>query len=900
MNRSTKDLISDYLYSITAHHDFNDNQRFTAASISAGLHISRSLASKYLNELVKEGKVIKVNSRPVYFFHRKKMEEKYTSQFQEEDFYDLEEVKQYVRSHYQQSKGFDNIVGVDLSLAKTIKRFSEAFEYPPVGLPVVLYGEQGTGKQLLTDTIINNAIRKGKLSTAARILRFEVLENNSEEIRQELQTLQQQESRRIPGEEMVLVFIHAQNMSESLQEMIGTILEEMRNYHQDGLQSRIIRIVLLPEKENALWMSASLTKYIVLSLYCSLFQEKSIEEREELVMRFIQSEARKMSGKVRLSVVALRALINGEYRQNARTLQSTIKIMFASAIKRGEKDTLEIRVLDLPEELLKTLPVSAQDNGYLNLDTYRSNRKIEYILNYFDQILHAFDQEESIEFILEKARKNADLFNDYLSYKQKVLGHEVKNIEVLVSNILDLLSRHRYVNLPGNFSGVISRVLYLEDLYSSSMEKWNEKNRRKLEHIASLLQDKVTYAAMTVDEISHLIQSNLEKKVSLFLWIYMVIYIHYYNSELPKRKILGIILCHGYSTATSIADATNTMLNSYVFDALDMPLDVTQEEIREELIRHLNRIHKNMDVIVMVDMGSLELLGKEIASSLQCNIGIINNVSTLLALNVGSMILQEEGVDKILEKVSASSQARYTTFRKQRRDTILFVSESGLHMAQRMRDFFHNSFPRPIALNLEVCDFGELIAQGKKHEVFNNKNILFITGTANPHVDEEIFISLEGIIAGSNTQIITQILKEFMDPDQIDLLLNNLRKSFTLQNVVGHLTILNPKILLDDVTSAIDRLQEQMGYGFNGRALIGIYIHVCCLMERLVTKTQIQKYENLDLFEKNNKSFIKAVNDSFREILHRYNVKLPLSEIAYLADFMIYGEQRKGVDTDEK
>lgn len=901
MNRSTKDLIDDYLYSITATQDFSDNQPFTAAAISAQLHVSRSLASKYLNELAKEGKVIKVSSRPVYFFHRKKMEEKYTSKFQEDDFYDLEEVKQFVKDHYQQSKGFENIVGYDLSLAKTIKRFSEAFEYPPCGLPILLYGQRGTGKSLLTDTIIKNAIQKGKVSSHAKVMRFEVSDTNSDEIQCELKQTLQKEYRLDQAEEMILVFRHAQYLSESLQEYIGNLLKEMRDYQQVRLRNRILRIILLSEKEMTSWMSESLMKYIVLSLYCSSFQEKSVEEKEELVMRFIQSEAQKIDGKVSLSVMALRALINGEYKQNARTLQSYIKIMFASAIKRGNKEQLQIQIVDLPEELLKTLPVTAQENGgYLNLDTYHRNSKIEYILNYFDQILHVFDTKDDIEKVMENAKKNIDLLNDHLSYKQKILGSEVKNIEVLVSNLLDLLSRHRYVNLPGNFSTVISRILYLEELYASSVEKWNEKNQKAMDAIYALLQDEVTYAAMTVDEIRHLLQTNLERKVSTFLWIYMAIYINYYNAELPKRKALGIILCHGYSTATSIADATNTMLQSYVFDALDMPLDVTQEEIREELIRHLGRMNKGMDVIVMVDMGSLEILGKDVAASLQCNIGVINNVSTALALNVGSLILQEESIEKILEKVSASSQAKFTAFKKQRKDTILFVSESGLHMAQRMRDFFENSLPKPSALNLEVCDFGELIAQGKNHEVFKFKNILFITGTANPHVDEEVFISLEGIISGSNTQIITQILKDFMNHDQIDDFLNNIRKSFTLQNVVGHLTILNPKILLDDVTSAIDRLQDLLGYQFNGRSLIGIYIHVCCLMERLVTKTQIEKYENLDVFERNNKSFIKCVNESFKEILKRYNVQLPVSEIAYLADFMVYGERKKEVQTNEK
>ena len=45
--------------------------------------IRDSLASQYLNELVKEKVVMKINSRPVYFLHRKKMEELYKTTFQD-------------------------------------------------------------------------------------------------------------------------------------------------------------------------------------------------------------------------------------------------------------------------------------------------------------------------------------------------------------------------------------------------------------------------------------------------------------------------------------------------------------------------------------------------------------------------------------------------------------------------------------------------------------------------------------------------------------------------------------------------------------------------------------------------------------------------------------------------
>ena len=145
MANSTKDLILSYLSDLSENFDFTQVNHFTASSISDEMHISRSLASQYLNELVKEKSVMKINSRPVYFFHRKKMEELYQTTFQEEDFYDLEEVKEYVATHSKGEGDYSQIIGSDKSLAGVIKQLRESFEYPPSGLPMIVYGERGTG-----------------------------------------------------------------------------------------------------------------------------------------------------------------------------------------------------------------------------------------------------------------------------------------------------------------------------------------------------------------------------------------------------------------------------------------------------------------------------------------------------------------------------------------------------------------------------------------------------------------------------------------------------------------------------------------------------------------------------------------------------------------------------------
>ncbi len=57
MVNSTKDLILEYMAHLSEYFDFTMVHQLTAGSISDEMHISRSLASQYLNELVKEKKL---------------------------------------------------------------------------------------------------------------------------------------------------------------------------------------------------------------------------------------------------------------------------------------------------------------------------------------------------------------------------------------------------------------------------------------------------------------------------------------------------------------------------------------------------------------------------------------------------------------------------------------------------------------------------------------------------------------------------------------------------------------------------------------------------------------------------------------------------------------------------
>ena len=77
--------------------------------------------------------------------------------------------------------------------------------------------------------------------------------------------------------------------------------------------------------------------------------------------------------------------------------------------------------------------------------------------------------------------------------------------------------------------------------------------------------------------------------------------------DVYKRQV---ILAHGFSTASSIADAVNKSLGNYVFDAIDMPLNVDMSSILEQLNTYLKKLGETEELFLLVDMGSLEVIYK--------------------------------------------------------------------------------------------------------------------------------------------------------------------------------------------------------------------------------------------------------------------------------------------------
>ena len=108
----------------------------------------------------------------------------------------------------------------------------------------------------------------------------------------------------------------------------------------------------------------------------------------------------------------------------------------------------------------------------------------------------------------------------------------------------------------------------------------------------------------------------------------------------------------------------------------------------------------------------------------------------------------------------------------------------------------------------------------------------------------------------------------------------------TLRNVVESITILNPNKLFGEIESAAERLQQLTGDVIGARVSMGLYVHLCCLVERLVTRSPIENYADEQRFANEHNDFVEAFRTSFSDISAHYHVEVPVAEIAYAYDYI--------------
>ena len=876
MNKTTKEMISEYITDKTNKFDLVHTDMFTTVSIADALHISRSITSQYLNELCEEDEIYKVKSRPVYFFDGVALEKKFHVSIRNQEFLDMEEMIEYLKRCGNISDVFTSMVGHDGSLKRTIKKCNEVFNYPPDGFSFIIYGNEGCGKQTLAELVCKNSqVKKGILQKGAKIVHRD-LSNPDPFLVEKIQSYINEKQ----NESIVLILSHFEKMTDEISSYLLQFFEK-------GINKNVHFIFLACTRPDD-FLPAELAKYIPVAIHMKDFDEKPKEEKEGIVIALFARESDLLGKNIQICSNVLRALSNRKYENNIDQLSKMIKLICAQAMSRND-DEIIVHTYDLPEEVLENIEITTEDVRYIDCHSYQVSTEINEYLTYFTNVLEASEKKSVAE--------TMDAYNKvYEQMSEKLLrsvGNDrtLRGTEAAISLIVNRVAQKYFINIPGSFSFLIAKLLVVYKENSLQISKWEDEYANALIKTIQKMRRIYVSETMVSDEFSQLLMMNLEEEIPEILKIIMNLTISSYNADFNKNKTFGIVICHGYSTASSIASAVNTMIGSYVFDSIDMPIMTTVEEIKMKLRDKLSRINQHADICIMVDMGSLEKIADDEFAKNR-NLAVINNVTTKMALDIGYKIKNAIPIEKFFDNAEEDYKVEYKILKSRKKDAILFTSESGIQTAQRMSNLFYDSLPIEIPVSLQIISFTEAKQEVQKiQEIYN---VLFVSGTEDPGVNGIPFIPLQDIITTTNLDLVSTKLSGYLNEDNLKQLIINVRRNFTLMNVLNYLTILNPKPLLDATTAAIDTLQTRRKVNLEGRTLVAIYIHVCILIERLVTKTSVLQNDNAtDEFIKNHQDFIQDIHASFKNIELHYSIVIPDSEMKYIYSFFEHEGETK-------
>lgn len=880
----------------------------TAFLLGNALGLSRNTVSQYLNDIFNQGLFIKINTRPVLFLDKEELEKKYHIHFHIFIFSSLDELKNYIENGGK--KDFQNLIGYSGSLRKIVESCKASISYPSHGLPILLNGPTGTGKSFIIEKMFEYGKNNNILKKDAKFIHVNCSEyaNNPELITANLFGYKKGAFTGADSDNPGLIKVadggilfldEVHCLKPECQEKLFLFMDK-GSYHvlgdsENEHHSHVFLAFATTENPKEVLLK-TLLRRIPIQIEIPSLAKRSESEKSNIIVQFLENESQQIKKEIRISNVVYSILLNNEYEGNIGELKNIIQETCMNALYANrDKDYIEINFLCLPSRIRFNNHV---DNAVLigrnqiySLNDLKNKYKNEFpFKEYCDKLLmfyHSYEKNEiSLSILYENVLNETQNYaNDSLFRKNKEKSLDIAYFTNIMKKITELVNSKYKCDFQ--LSEILSLSLLIHDYYTYYVivEGYFEIHHDEFQKFNNLIKSNYCRSYEIARYLNELCSIYVDLNLHIYLTLIFTLFIESYHGNRILNQTVGVILSHGYATASSIADAVNRMLDAYVFDAIDMPLDTSTELIINKLNVFIESYGGNIkNLILLVDMGSLEEIYNGLMNVSKANIAIANNVNTRFALYIGEEIIQKKSLKEIFEKSTEYNQTNYKIIESKEKEKVILCScATGIGTAEKLKEIIEDSLPLHLPVKVITYDYNSLLEIDLEEELLNDYDIICVIGTLNPKLKNLHFIPIEELIMNNSLDFLTSYFADIISQEDMDLFQKKMLKNFSLTNIIGNLTILNPKQLLERVADAINLLQKEMSTTFSNSICFGLYVHICCLIERLVTR------EGMDFYQKDlsdcNADFTKfymKVKKSFKQVEKYYRVEIPIEEVEFI------------------
>ena len=634
MKQNKKDMVQELIeqYSMAMKHD--EYPKFTTNFLSEKLDMQRTNLSSILNQLVKEGRLIKHNGRPVLY--------------------------QYIDPEGDGNDVFAQLIGYDGSLKEAVAKAKAAILYPKGRPNILLTAARGCGATHFAETMFQFAVKSGAVKAGTSMLVFDckAYKDNEEYRKNVLFGTKETEGILEKSRDGMLLM-------KNMELLPGYERRQILNAENRGI---LICLVAPGTREEVLDSFREQTDF---SIMLPELKERGLDERFAMIQKFFQDEAKNLRRNLEVDSSILCALLLYDTAENAKSLRNDIHSGCAACYARAHqsrKNFIEVLMSDFPNSVRR---------GIIYYKTYKE--EVDRFLS--GDFVYAFTDSNMLK--KRKNKKEEKSMTIYQSLDQRKKQLKAQNITE--EEIDTLVSVRLQTDFQSYFQDLCEKMRSMEQLHGLVSEKLIhlvETFLRKAEqvlggefgekmlgaicfHLNGCLVSVDSRQRISNEEIKEMIQvypaeyelardfiRTVEQEFRVSMNVDEIIYIILFliqNKKMSEHRVVTLIAMHGSSSASSIADVANVIAKENTTFSFNLPLDKNMRDAYEELKQTMTGIHQGKGILLIYDMGSIRTMAEAIAAETGIQVRYLEVPITLLAIAGSTKASENESLDDIFQ-----------------------------------------------------------------------------------------------------------------------------------------------------------------------------------------------------------------------------------------------------------
>ena len=684
------DTIEEYIRintrSLIQNNNLEQNQ-MNALVISQDLKLDRANISKDLNTLWRNGKILKVEGRPVVFYDISVLLNVYGISHLPQTIYKGESILDYLSQQKAaviktDIDSIDTMIGAKDSLADQVQLAKAAVAYPPYGLPILITGNVGVGKWRFASDLMCFAKNHSYKTQEANFQRIDcqIYAQNDESFQQCIfgaskgATISTQERfKKGMLEECADGFIYLDNIDKLSNSSIDLIVDllERKNYARIGetQQRPLSCMIIASTSDPACNKIKFLLKYFPVHITIPSLDSRNLNEKIEIILEYFSEEAKNIHRPIRFHKDILACFALADYKENQidlkNEIQQTCSRAYLDASTTG-LGVLPIGYQHLSISLLSNKPsdelthrvsrvlnllegeyILIDESGYSKANDYLKNSSSRFDISRMNQFVNEFNTDiEELDnennYIVENITCLANCGNAQLLALQNSIDKNVYRIfrdNIASKNTISVFQQNPQLlyGILLHVSNLIKRTVNQKDNTHTSPESSNAQPQINEEY-----QD----AERIVKELNSFYHINISQKEIQFIAMYLSITNNWSSTLYPSILLVG----HGEQLTSDLLEYIKDEIpESLHISAVNFKNGMQINDLLEYVTIKARAIDNGAGILVISDYEPLLSISDYLRTKEGLKARTIHPLSIPLVMNSIDQIIQHKTIDQIAQ-----------------------------------------------------------------------------------------------------------------------------------------------------------------------------------------------------------------------------------------------------------